>query len=81
MKTGQVFVNTSSQLSENSSVTTHTSQSSQLETTQVGNGNKDASEGNNIERRMEWLPCSTCKYIRDEESDLLDNQSTDHHLF
>jgi hypothetical protein len=74
MKTGQIFVITSSQQSDTCSVTTHTSQSSPSETSHVGTGNDNSSEreGWNV-YHAQLANISEMKNLI-----LLDNQSTDH---
>ena len=74
MKTGQIFVITSSQQSDNSSVTTHTSQSSPSETNQVETGIDNSGE------REGWngYHAQLANISEMKNLILLDNQSTDH---
>jgi hypothetical protein len=74
MKMGQIFVITSSQQSDNSSVTTHTSQSSPSETNHVETGNDNSCEREGWNGHHAQLAnISEIKNLI-----LLDNQSTNH---
>jgi hypothetical protein len=74
MKLGQIFVITSNQQSDNSSVTTHTSQSSPSETNQVETGIDNSGE------REGWngYHAQLANISEMKNLILLDNQSTDH---